>query len=204
MKLALVLAAVLLLCAVLPQAKPQAQNSAQAPAAAPQEPATWMVIGMNNLQKDPDENYGHGEGDSLTVIIHGEAAVGGLSELEGSQQDPSPICMTGTYRNGILHMQSHPEDVPYQSDEITIRGELYPIPHGHAFHGRIVGGPYHSDPNSTNPPFPSVVTLRALHDEHDSEEAADSLANDSCACQWKKHITAKNFVTAKCPATPSE
>lgn len=202
MRYAVIIAAFLLGCVAFSQVKPASQSEPQAPVAAPKEPVTWMINSLSNVHKDPNEAYGHGEGDSLSLIVRGETALGGLIEYEGSQQDPSPLCMTGTLRNGILRLRSHPEDVQGTTDQITIRGKLYPIAHGHAFHGRISGGPFHSNPNGTDPHFPAIVTLHAPHDAHDSDDVADSLENGSCACQWKKHIAEKDFVTSKCPATP--
>lgn len=204
MRYAIIIATFLLACVAFSQVKPPTQSAPQAPVAAPKEAATWMINSLSNVHKDPDEEYGHGEGDLLSLIVRGETALGGLIEYEGSQKDPSPICMTGTLRSGILRLRSHPEDVRGTTDQITIRGKLYPIADGHGFHGRISGGPFHSDPNSNDPHFPAIVTLRAPHDGHDSYGVADSLANDSCACQWKKHIAEKDFVTAKCPATPEQ
>ncbi len=60
------------------------------------------MVTVSNVYKDAGENYGHGRGDSLSILVHGETAVGGLSELQGSQLDPSPICMTGTFHHGFL------------------------------------------------------------------------------------------------------
>jgi hypothetical protein len=204
MRYGVIVAALFFACLAFSEVKAFTHLEPQAPVAVPKEPATWMINSLSNVHKDPGDEYGHGEGDSLSLIVHGETALGGLIEYEGSQQDPSPICMTGTLRNGILRLQSHPEDVPGTTDQIAIRGKLYPIAHGHAFHGRITGGPFHADPNSTDPHFPAIVTLRAPHDEHDSDDTADSLANGSCACQWKQHIVDKDFVIAKCPATPEQ
>jgi hypothetical protein len=184
------------------------QNPQAGPQSPPASPATakphlaWMVSGLSNVHKDSDEDAGHGIGDLLTVVVRDEIAVGSLTELEGSQEDPPPTCLTGSFRNGLLSLQSHPEDFYSQPEQIRIRGKLYPVPHGNAFHGTIAGGPYHSDPKSTDPHFPGVVTLR-VRDEHYLEDAADELATGSCACEWKKHVAAKDFVTAKCPAIPS-
>jgi hypothetical protein len=181
------------------QVKPSTQPSSKPLEAIPKETDTWMVS-VSNVYKDPDENYGHGEGDDLTVLVHGETAVGGLNELEGSQQDPSPICMTGTFHNGFLRLQNYPADFTYHVEQITMRGKVYEIPHGHAFHGRIAGGPFHSDPKGTDPHFPAVVTLQSVHDELENSPSmiADYLATDSCACQWKKHVSPNSFITAKC------
>ena len=90
MKPATLIAFLFLVSTVFQQATPAPQSSSKPAAAAPKEAGTWMVL-VSNVYKDPDENYGHGEGDQLTVIVHGETAVGGLSELEGSQQDPRPF-----------------------------------------------------------------------------------------------------------------
>jgi hypothetical protein len=163
-KPATLIAFLFLVSTVFQQATPAPQSSSKPAAAAPKEAGTWMVL-VSNVYKDPDENYGHGEGDQLTVIVHGETAVGGLSELEGSQQNPSPICMAGTFRNGILHLQNYPADSKYDVAQIALQGRLYEIPQGHAFHGRIIGGPFHSDPNGTDSHFPAVVTLKSVHDE---------------------------------------
>lgn len=205
MKPAILIAFLFLVSAAFQQVKRSTQSSSKPPEATPKETDTWMVE-VGNVYKDPDENYGHGEGDNLYVLVHGEIAVGGLSELEGSQLDPSPICMTGTFHNGFLRLQNHPTDFAYRVDQITVRGKVYEIPHGHAFHGRIIGGPFHSDPKRNDPHFPAVVTLRAVYDEILTEPSrvADYLATDSCACQWKKHVSPNSFITAKCdsPAKP--
>jgi hypothetical protein len=196
-KLTIVTASLYIACVAFAQVKPAVPSTSQTVDHADQK--TRMIINLSNVSKDPDENYGHGHGDSLTLIIRGETAVGALSELEGSQLDPTPICMTGTLRNGFLTLNNHPEDLPYDVGPISIRGKLYPIAHGHAFRGRIVGGPFHApDAKSTDPHFPAIVTLRKPHDEFDSDQAADALADDSCACQWKKRIALKNFVSAEC------
>lgn len=207
MKPAILIVFLFLVSAAFSRVEPSAQSSSKAPEAASKEADTWMVS-VSNVYKDSDENYGHGEGDSLTVLVHGETAVGGLSELEGSQQDPSPICMTGAFHDGFLHLQNYPDDFKYHVDQIAVRGKVYDIPHGHAFHGRITGGPFHSDPKGTDPHFPAVVTLQSVHDELENNPSiiADYLATDSCACQWKKHASPNSFITAKCdlPAKPAQ
>lgn len=197
MKLAIASAVLFLGITWHTQVKPNTEV-AQTNAAEPSKPKTWMIIGLSNVSKDPDQNYGHGEGDSLTVIIRGNVVVGGLSELEGSQQDPSPICVTGTFRSGFLRLRNHPSDA---RDQITIRGKLYSILHGHEFHGRITGGPFHTDAKDFDSHFPPIVTLRALHDEYDSDQAADELSTGTCACEWKKQLGSESFVTAPCPPT---
>jgi hypothetical protein len=155
---------------------------AQAPTAKPQKPTIWIVSGLSNIHKDSEDEQGHGVGDDLTVIVQGDTAVGALSELEGSQQDPKPTCLTGTYGNGFLRLESHPEDVTYGTEKITIQGKRYAIPHGHAFHGSISGGPFRSDRNSKDPHFPAIVTLR-VRDEQHSDDPADWRASGTCACQ---------------------
>jgi hypothetical protein len=30
------------------------------------------MVSVSNIHKDPDEKYGHGEGDDLTVLVHGD------------------------------------------------------------------------------------------------------------------------------------
>lgn len=204
MKPAILIALLFLAAAASQQDKRPAQSPSKTPMVAPKEPDTWMVS-VSNVYKDPDENYGHGEGDILTVLVHGETAVGGLSELEGSQQDPSNICMTGTFQNGFLHLQNYPADFVYKVDQITVHGKVYEIPHGHEFHGRITGGPFHSDPKGSDPHFPAVVTLRSVNDElaNSPSEIADYLATDGCTCQWKKHVSPNSFITAKCDS-PAE
>ena len=198
MKPAILIAFLFLVSTAFQQVKPSAQSSSKPPEATPKETDTWMAF-LSNVYKDPDENYGHGEGDDLTILVHGETAVGGLSELEGSQLDPSPICMTGTFHNGFLRLQNYPADFKYPEDQITVRGKVYDIPHGHAFHGRITGGPFHSDPKGIDPHFPAVVTLRSVYDDKTTPSMiADYLATSSCACQWKKHVSPNSFITAKC------
>ena len=206
MKPAISTAFLFLVSTAFRQVKPSAQSSSKPPEATPKETDKWMAF-LSNVYKDPDENYGHGEGDELTVLVHGETAVGGLGELEGSQLDPSPICMTGTFHNGFLRVQNSPADFEYHVDQITVRGKVYDIPHGHGFHGRITGGPFHSDPKGTDPHFPAVVTLRSVYDDETTPSMiADYLASDSCACQWKKHVSPNSFITAKCdlPAKPAQ
>jgi hypothetical protein len=131
-------------------------------------------------------------------------------ELQGSQIDPSPICMTGTFRGGLLRLQSHPQplyrDNRSSADEpITIRGTLSPDNHDYVFHGRIKGGPFHQ--KAHNSYFRDVVTLRArFADEYQSswpDRAAELLATDSCACEWKKYLDQKSLVTAPCDS-PSQ
>jgi hypothetical protein len=200
MRAAFIIAILLLACAASQQGKLlPAQSSPKAAEPASKEPDTWMVS-LSNVSRDPDQNYGHGEGDELTVLVHGETAVAGLSELEGSQEDPSPMCMTGTFHEGDLQLQNYPGDFKYEVALMAVRGKIYKIPHGHAFHGRITGGPFHSGPNGTNPHFPAIVTLKSAHDEQDNtpDNIEDYLANGSCACEWKKHVTANSFITAKC------
>jgi hypothetical protein len=196
-KPALFIALVLLISAASRPVQAPTKSSSKTPAAVPAEVETWMVS-LSNVYKDSDENYGHGEGDELYVIVHGEVAVGGISELEGSQIDPPFTCMTGTYHHGFLRLQSDPTDT--LTAQINVRGKVYTIPHGHAFHGRITGGPFHSDPNGGDPHFPAIVTLQSHHDELDNSpsEIAENLATDSCACQWKRRVSPNSFITAKC------
>jgi hypothetical protein len=192
--------ALILVAAAPQQVKFAAQPTSKPSQVAPKDhPDTWMVT-VGNVSKDPGEEYGHGEGDSLTLIVHGETTLGALSELEGSQQDPSPICMTGSLRETLLHLKNYPADLTYEVAPIAIDGKLSATPRGHTFRGRITGGPFHSEPNATDPHFPSMVTLRSSHGEpeNDPDNIADELANSSCACQWKKHVDANSFITAKC------
>ena len=140
------------------------------------------MVTVSNVHKDSNEEYGHGEGDSLTLIVHDKTAVAELSELEGSQQDPSPICMTGTFHEGSLHLKNYPADFTYDVAPITIDGKLSANRYGHTFHGRISGGPFHSDQNASDAHFPSVVTLRSSNGAVENDPA-DDLATSSCACQ---------------------
>jgi hypothetical protein len=195
---AILLALLFLASAASQQVKLSVQTASKTPEAAPKETDTWSVT-VSNVYKDPREYYGHGRGDILSVIIHGETAVGGLAELQGSQVDPSDICMTGTFHNGFLRLQNYPADFKYHVDQITVRGKIYDSGHGLAFHGRIRGGPFHSDQKANDPHFPIVVTLRSKSEYDESpSRVADFLATDPCACQWKKHVSPNSFITAKC------
>jgi hypothetical protein len=195
-----ILTALLLLAsAAAQQAKLPTQPPSKTPEASPKEPETWMVT-VRNVYKDPGEYYGHGEGDSLTILVHGETAVGSLFEYQGSQLDPSGICMTGTFHSGFLRLQNYPSDFKYRVDQIIIRGRVYDTRRGLAFRGRIRGGPFHSDAKGDDPHFPALVTLRNEFDElaYSPSMDADTLATDECACEWKKHATQNSFITAKC------
>ena len=162
---------------------------------------TWMVT-VSNVHKDPEEEYGHGEGDRLTLLVHTGTAVAELSELEGSQQDPPPICMTGTFQDGRLHLENHPGDYTYEVAPISIDGRL--SHNRRVFHGRIRGGPFHSGPTGNDSRSADVVTLRASYPELESESwaVADRLNSSSCACIWKNHLPPKSFITAPCDAAP--
>src|SRR6266851_871052 len=165
-----VFAAILLVLTSFAQTKTGLQGSPKPSKQSNDEP-DWLVLFLDNIQRDPEQNYGHGYGDSLYVVAHQGSAVAGLMELQGSQIDPSPICMTGTFRDGVLRLQSHPKPLYHDSH------------------------------------FPNVVTLRArFADEYESswpDTAADLLATDSCACQWKKYLDQKSLVTAPCDS-PSQ
>src|SRR5260370_16911608 len=102
-----VLAAILLVLTCFAQTKRGSQGSPKPSKQSDDEP-DWLVLCLNNIQRDPEQNYGHGYGDSLHMVAPQGSAVAGLMELQGSQIDPSPIYMTGTFRGGLLRLQSHP------------------------------------------------------------------------------------------------
>jgi len=204
-----VFAAILLVLTSFAQTKTGLQGSPKPSKQSNDEP-DWLVLFLDNIQRDPEQNYGHGYGDSLYVVAHQGSAVAGLMELQGSQIDPSPICMTGTFRDGVLRLQSHPKPLhrdfhSFADEPITLRGTVSPDNHDYVFHGRIKGGPFHQKVHDSH--FPNVVTLRArFADEYESswpDTAADLLATDSCACQWKKYLDQKSLVTAPCDS-PSQ
>lgn len=199
MRPVIIIALLFVAAAVSYQVKLPAQSTPKESEVVPKDPDIWRAT-LSNVHKDPGEEYGHGEGDSLTLLVRGETAVGELSELEGSQQDPSPICLTGTFHESLLHLENHPTDFTYDVAPISVDGKVSANAQARTFHGRITGGPFHSDPKGSDPHFPAVVTLRSVNDalEDDAATIADDLATSSCTCQWKKHVRANSFITAIC------
>jgi hypothetical protein len=193
-------AAVLVIMASVGSAQsslPAAPNSSQpnSKKEGPQKPEPPIqLIWLSNVQREPGEP-GHGTGDLLFVFARGNVAAGGLMELEGSQQDPSPTCLTGSWQRGILTLQSDPAS---QSDNpIKVVGSLARTPRGYGFRGRIVGSIYDT---------PSGVILRQKGKDQTPDDVEQSLSDEECVCQWDRALGKKSFVTGRCksPAEPGD
>jgi len=145
---------------------------------------------LSNVVRYEDE-MGHGEGDVLYVYIKGSASTGWLQELEGSQHDPPGTCLTGSFRNGVLILESHPK-FPAET-KITIHGKLFFGRSGYFFRGQIRGGMWGS---------PAPVTLKQKYKEPipgESDPSA-SLSDEPCVCEWDKYLEEKSFVKTQCGA----
>jgi hypothetical protein len=195
MKIKIALCAILLTVASFATAQtssPAAADPAHTSQSVPQnsqKPAI-RLIWLSNVHKEEPHEQGHGRGDMLFVLIRGSVAAGGLSELEGSQQDPPSTCMTGQLQHGVLTLEN--DQNSKLEKPIKVVGALARTPHGYVLRGRVEGSIYES---------PSGVVLRQVFGDQTSDDVEQMLTDQECICEWDRALAEKSFVAERCKSS---